>query len=323
MGWPVALPNVLEASNHTQEDFSRRVCLPFLVQAQGADGGWGYRPQRASAVEPTAWSLLALGKAGGAEESLDLGRKWLAAAQNLDGSWPTRPQTARGNWVTALAGLALAAVGGPEEQIARAAQWVCESRPAEGGLRMRLAKLLVRKRAAEQDESLRGWSWTPGTASWVEPTSASLIFLRQFVPQTLRAQAAERRRMGEAMLYNRMCPGGGWNSGNPKVYGVPGIPQAGPTAWALIALQDQAGREENRRSLDWLESNYDSMAGASSLALARIALEASGRPAPPLESRLETLVAIDGFLDDVTRFAQASFALAAGPDVLRRAPAKD
>jgi hypothetical protein len=150
----------------------------------------------------------------------------------------------------------------------------------------------------------------------------AVIFLAQFAPQELRAQAAERLRMGEAMLYNRMCPGGGWNSGNPKVYGVPGIPQTGPTAWALVALQDQAGREENRRSLDWLEGNYGSMTGVSSLALARIALEASGRPAPPVEPRLAALAAADCFLDDVIGYAQASFALGAGPDVLRRARTK-
>ena len=29
------------------------------------------------------------------------------------------------------------------------------------------------------------------------------------------------------MLYDRMCPGGGWNCGNPKVYGVAGEPLVG------------------------------------------------------------------------------------------------
>ncbi|HEV2387843.1 MAG TPA: prenyltransferase/squalene oxidase repeat-containing protein [Candidatus Acidoferrales bacterium] len=321
IGRSVAPPNVFNPNERTSNNFACDVCLPFLLQAQNADGGWGYRPRQASATEPTAWCLLALAKAGGAVAALERGRNWLAAAQQAVGSWPTRPETVQGNWVTALAGLALGAAGGPREAVARAANWVCGSQSRTGGFRARLGKLLTRKAVTEQDDSLRGWSWTPGTAGWVEPTSVSLIFLREFAPLELEASAVERRRMGEAMLYNRMCPGGGWNTGNPKVYGVPGIPQPGPTAWALLALAGQPGRDEIRRSLDWLARNYDSIAGVSSLALGRIALQASGRQPPRLEPRLATLFAADGFLDDVTAFAQATFALGEGPDVLRAARA--
>jgi hypothetical protein len=225
--------------------------------------------------------------------------------------------------VTALAGLALTATDGSQQAIANAAGWVCRSRSGEGSLRLRLGRLLSRKLTVEQDASLRGWSWTPGTSSWVEPTAVSLIFLRQLSSSMAPPQAADRRRMGEAMLYNRMCPGGGWNSGNPKVYGVAGIPQIGPTAWALVALQEYADREANRLSLDWLAEKYDSISGVSSLALARIALEASGRPVAPLELRLAAQFEVDGFLDSVLAFGQAAFALASGPDVLRWQRARD
>jgi len=37
-----------------------RVCVPFLLGAQNADGGWGFRNGGQSAVEPTSWVLLAL-----------------------------------------------------------------------------------------------------------------------------------------------------------------------------------------------------------------------------------------------------------------------
>ncbi len=295
-----------------------KVCLPFLKRARNADGGWGYRPGTGSAVESTAWALLALGKIDPDEETIGLGRQWLVAAQNDDGSWATRPNTGEGNWVTALAGLALLATDGPREAIAKAAGWVTGSQSGEGGLRMRLSRWLAGKRnVVEQNFSLRGWSWTPGTSSWVEPTSVALIFLRQLPEGLAPAGAAERRRMGEAILYDRMCPAGGWNLGNPKVYGVAGIPQVGPTAWALLALQEQVEREEIRRSLDWLMANANAMAGPSSLALAHVALEACERGCDGLEEKLSRQFEAQGFFDSVLSFAQSAFALRPGGDVLR------
>lgn len=298
-----------------------KVCLPFLRQARNEDGGWGFHPEAASAVEPTAWCLLALGKIDPGDEAIEPGRRWLEGAQNADGSWPTRPQMGDGNWVTALAGLALLATNGSREVIAGAAQWVTGSQSGEGGLKMRLGRWLNRKKVVEQDFSLRGWSWTPGTSSWVEPTAVSLIFLRQLPAERAPAAAAERLRMAEAMLFDRMCPGGGWNLGNPKVYGVAGIPQIGPTAWALLALQEQTARQEMRSSLDWLAANADAMSGASSLALAHLALEACGRPVGGLEEKLTRQFEAHGFLGNVLSFAQSAFTLRPGRDVLRRAEA--
>jgi hypothetical protein len=82
------------------------------------------------------------------------------------------------------------------------------------------------------------------------------------------------------MLYDRICPGGGWNCGNPRVYGVAGEPLIVPTAWALLALRSDPGRPEFVISLDWLERNVENARGASSLALARICLEVCGRKWP-------------------------------------------
>jgi hypothetical protein len=319
MGLPVASPNVLKPAEDAGEGFAARICLPFLHKARNADGGWGYRPGTASAVEPTAWSLLALAKTDPKSEGVAQGLEWLLRARNDDGSWPTRPETAEGNWVTPLAALAVVALNGPEKAIAGAAQWLCQSRSGEHSFRMWLGRLvkMVRKSAVEQDFSLQGWSWTPGTASWVEPTALALIFLHHVPPALASSNSEERRRVGEALLYDRMCPGGGWNSGNPMVYGVGGIPQIGPTAWALLALQEHVEREENRRSLDWLAGRFDSISGSVSIALAHLALEVSGRPAPAFESKLETRFDSQGFLDYVPAFAQAAFALGQGPDVLR------
>ena len=317
MGLPAASPNVLKPTEDSGQGFADRILLPYLHKARNSDGGWGYRPGTSSAVEPTGWSLLALAKTDSKSEAVERGREWLLGAQNEDGSWPTRPETGEGNWVTPLAALVLLAIDGAPEAIAKAAQWLCRSRSGESSFRMRFARFMARKGVVEQDLSLRGWSWTPGTSSWVEPTALALIFLHHVPAALAPPEATERRRVGEALLYDRMCPAGGWNAGNPKVYGVSGIPQLGPTAWALLALQDQAEREENRRSLDWLAGRFDSIAGPTSLALAQVALEASGRPAAALEPRLAKQFESQQFLENVLAFSQSAFALRSGPDVLR------
>jgi len=154
----------------------------------------------------------------------------------------------------------------------RGLNWLLDDWPAEGSLGWRLRRALAAWASGgatspvRQDHSLRGWSWTPGTASWVEPTAQMLITLRELFPGTrdrgwgtvdarqapwaeergarrwrsLARRAARRQRLAELMLYDRMCPGGGWNSGNPLVYGVAGVPRIGPTAWALVALHPPA-----------------------------------------------------------------------------------
>jgi hypothetical protein len=74
-----------------------------------------------------------------------------------------------------------------------------------------------------------------------------------------------------------MCPGGGWNCGNPRVYGVAGQPQVGPTVWALIALRGQPQRAENCESLAWLEGNREKIQSPESLALTNLALKLYGK----------------------------------------------
>lgn len=320
MGAPAILSTVLNPNDSGLPNFAERVCLPFLLRARHEDGGWGYHSAGASSVEPTAWCLLALHGLPVAAELIEFGRRWILAAQAPDGSWSTAPQTNTGNWTTALAGLALEATGNPAPAIAKAADWICKSEPGEVSFKARFRRWLAPKKIVEQDFSLRGWSWTPGTASWVEPTSVSLLFLHQLAPEFAPARCVERCQSAQAMLYDRMCPSGGWNLGNPKVYGVEGIPQIGPTAWALLALQDQSARSENRKSLDWLEKQFDSIGGPASLALASLALHAGGRMPPPLEPLLARLHQHEDFLDSTVAHAQALFALKNGPDVLRWNP---
>jgi hypothetical protein len=162
-----------------------------------------------------------------------------------------------------------------------------------------LSRLSSAGRVYRQNDSLLGWGWTPRTASWVEPTAIALIVLNRSPRELLSPDLTRRRQSAEAMLYDRMCPGGGWNSGNPLVYGVAGQPLVMPTSWALLALRQHAQRPENLLSLEWLEKNVPEVRGPGSLALARICLEAYGRQWPAAAPQVEDLHRSTHFLESV------------------------
>ena len=309
----------MNSTAHSAGGFVTDVCRPFLLESQNADGGWGFHPGATSAVEPTAWALLALGKLDPQSPELARAVAWLLGCQNEDGSWPSRPETVEASWITPLGGLALLGLksGAADAAIQRAGEWTCQSHTGQRHWKMLLARFLSRRKVVGQNLSLEGWSWTPGTASWIEPTAVALIFLHQLPAMKNSPNANARLQMGESFLYDRMCPSGGWSMGNPKIYGIEGIAQAGVTAWALIALQKNREREENRRSIEWLETNFVSINGASSLALARIALKANGRTTASIESKLAAQFAAERFLNNIVAVSQAAFALESGPDVLR------
>lgn len=229
--------------------------------------------------------LLALRECGSlatVSEAVAGGFRFLQASQLPDGAWPASPDSREGCWVTSLACWAL--LGVPEycDIVDHGLAWLCSDEPGETRLWWRvLRRLLGAHRVAKQKVSCYGWSWTPGTASWVEPTSFALIALSSARARRLPA-AARRLRLAEAMLYDRMCAGGGWNCGNPMVYGVPGEAQVSTTAWALLALRRHVKRRENQLSVQWLEQAWPKMLSPASLAVAHLALDACGRDSADL-----------------------------------------
>lgn len=221
-----------------------------------------------------------------ADETLVRGLHFLTAAQLEDGSWAAAPGQQEGCWVTSLACWTLLPHRQHAPSLLRGLRWLNDDRPRDSGFWWRLArKLADRQRINAQSTSLSGWSWTPHTASWVEPTCYALIVLRAGMAAPLSG-VQRRCRIAEAMLYNRMCPGGGWNCGNPRVYGVAGQPQVGPTVWALVALHGNPQRPEINKSLDWLESIQTTIRSPESLALAHIGLGVYGRLNAALTKRL-------------------------------------
>jgi hypothetical protein len=287
----------------------------LLWAAQNPDGGWGYRPGLPSTTEPTAWSVLAL-KALEASpgKTLDSAAGWLQQAQMAVGAWPNASGKEPGCWVSALACLALISLKGPsQDAIARGANWLNETWPAEGNFLWRLRQQQQAHSVVHQDHGLRGWGWTPNTASWVEPTAYALILLQNIPTRYRPSRAVKRLQMGEKMLYDRACPGGGWNAGNPLVYGVPGVPRISPTVWALLALRNHRDHAVNVEGVEWLRQRYQSLRSPASLALAHLCLKVYGRAENLVEARLGDFYGNNQFLQSIPAMAWASMALGGVP----------
>ena len=179
------------------------VCVPMLRGAQNEDGGWGFRPGVQSRVEATCWAVKALSgmqeKSGGDAadaERIERGLKFLTAAQLSNGSWAAMPGETTGSWVTSLACWTLAGLDTQKyaKAIAVGLRWVCDDWPKDSSwLQKTLRKLSSAKKLAKQNDSYRGWGWTPGTSSWVEPSSFALLALEHAGTVGLADIAAKRR----------------------------------------------------------------------------------------------------------------------------------
>jgi hypothetical protein len=256
-------------------------CRTYLSAAQNDDGGWGFHPNSSSSVESTSWALIALLNRPAPENFariVPVARNWLRRAQLPDGSWPAFAGQRQGCWVTSMASLALYQAGDAEDAVAKGRKWLCNSWPRDGSAWMRGVRwLLSADRSTSYNSSLRGWGWTPSTSSWIEPTASALLFLQTQSGMGSQAEGKRRKRLGEAMLLHRICHGGGWNCGNPAVYGVQSEPQIGPTSMALLALKKYLDREEVQLSLRWLEGNLRRSQSPASLALGVLCLKTYGR----------------------------------------------
>ena len=298
--------------------FVSSVCLPFLQAAQNQDGGWGFHPGSQSRVEATSWALLTLMGVESAKEMQRAGFRFLRATQLPDGSWPSSATQNVGCWTTSLASWALLADPESRTAVAAGLRWICGDWPRDSSfIRRMIRKLSSLHQASSQDDSLRGWGWTPRTASWVEPTAFALIALDQAPKDLLPGSANRRRQLAKALIYDRMCPGGGWNCGNPMVYGVPGDPLIEPTVWALLALRDEPNRRENVISLEWLEKSVSGVLGAGSLALAKICLETYERDCPASAPNLRDVYETNEFLGNVPVMAWTCLALSPRSSWLR------
>jgi squalene-hopene/tetraprenyl-beta-curcumene cyclase len=108
-GTGAAVPALIAAGVLPGKPVIRRA-VSWLVGHQNADGGWGedlrsyeggelgreWAGRGDSTASQTAWALLALLAAGGADDAVERGVAWLARTQRPDGSWDEPQYTGTG-----------------------------------------------------------------------------------------------------------------------------------------------------------------------------------------------------------------------------------
>jgi hypothetical protein len=239
----------------------------LLAKLQNADGGWPYFAGGHSALEPTAVAVAALWALDAGAETRRRGLEFIVTLRVRDGG--LRPQATQpdANALGALAAIVHTRCGGDrtaaESTLRSLAAWPIRTVEDSEGI-------------FGNDTSLRGLAWTPDTYSWVEPT-AWFILLHDALGGRGHARNAEAR----ALLVDRAIPTGGWNYGNPRVFGAVLEPDPLTTAWALLAMLDDPSRPVVRAGRDYLHRAAERISSALTLAWATIALRAHGVQADP------------------------------------------
>lgn len=294
--------------------------LDNLRRLQNPDGGWGATQGRHSNTEATSLAIAGLKSIDdpAAKQSAAGGTGWLAQRQNQDGSWPLNDVAKEGSWTTALAILALGDSLEQRSGMLRAARWLLEQEGSKPGI---LAELILwvtgKTNVNELNKDLVGWSWVPNSFSWVEPTSYALMALKKVRTALADTNVNERIRQGEAVIYDRMCKGGGWNYGNSKVLDYALWPYPDITAVALIALQDRATEPANRESVQRLREMVKEVDSGLALCWGAICLKLYGQEDIDWKPRIEKRFVETGFLGETKTLALALMALSGNVAPLR------
>jgi hypothetical protein len=294
--------------------------ITALLNNQNLDGGWGATRSRHSNTESTSLALTALKSLpeGSLLESISGGTKWLIQHQNQDGSWPLSEATKEGSWTTALAITALSAFPKHQQQALSAARWLLQQEGSKPGILAQLILVATGKtKVNELNSDLIGWSWVPNSFSWVEPTSYALTALKKVRSGLGGTNVNDRIRQAEAMIYDRMCKGGGWNYGNSKVLDYALWPYPDITAVALIALQDHSTEKANQESLQTLRKIARETDSGLSLSWGAICLALYGQDTSDWRVRIEKRFEQNELLGETKALALALLALHGDPSPFR------
>ena len=184
--------------------YEREAVCRFLKIKQLPNAFWGDTQQ--GDIEATSLALMAL--RGEADFDAVQVTRSLQRVSNRDGSWPAFVGDDADCWVTALVIYALLASKRAEVP-QRSIEWLLQNAGRE-------AKWLWRWKFRNIDKEVNfdpakyGWSWTPGTTSWVIPTALRLLPLQRMRDAAVaslsqRPQLNERIDLGVSMLLDRMC----------------------------------------------------------------------------------------------------------------------
>jgi hypothetical protein len=292
----------------------------FLIKTQNPDGGWGVQRGRQSHTEATAFALLALGalRNNSLKNPIERGTAWLVQRQKPGGGFPLMANLHEPSWVSPLAVVALNSFKSEPRSVLRGAEWVLRQKGHGLGLLGSLQYWLNPKQSiVKLDPTLKGWSWTAGSFSWVEPTAYALIALKKLKSHMSQDRVIARITEGERMIYDRMCVGGGWNYGNSNVFGENLWPYPDTTAQALIALQDHSFEPANQLSLKALEKMLAENHSGLALGWGCLCFALYGRDISSWVARLEKSYAETEFLGETKSIALALLAVSGGAEVFR------
>ena len=240
---------------------ARRALVSLMV-----GDAWGYRRGGPLAVEATALAalgLLATDPEGGSRSLASRAADRLAGLQRADGSLGITANLPTPGWATPLASVLWQSLDSHHRARNGAADWLLGERvdtpprSADGPI-------------VGHDTSIAGWPWVEGTHSWVEPTALALLALDR------EGRSGHPRAVdGARVLRDRAIASGGWNYGNPAVFGRPLRPQPAPTGLALLALA-RSGEDRSviEPSLAYLREALPKIRASASLAWGLLGLRA-------------------------------------------------
>jgi hypothetical protein len=235
--------------------------LQWLADHVRPDGGWSYYADGDSAIEPTATAVAALHAHDASPDLRRGGVRFLLSMQQSDGSMRPQPSQPVATALGAMAAVVLAVVDSPSAAARRVADYLLSFSP----------QTTERSSEISNDSTLRGFAWTPGTFSWVEPTAYGLLLLDR-LDLLGHPRADEARRA----LLDRTLPAGGWNYGNSIVYGHELEPDDMPSALALLALWSDRASQAVTRGVEYLRRRVADISSPLSLAWCAMALRARG-----------------------------------------------
>lgn len=271
----------------------------LLARRQLPTGGWAglpFGPQASLETSALAYMALSADFARAREGA----REFLLGVQNPNGSWPAfAGDDKEGSWTTSLVLIALRDDFETICQRLNGFAWLLQFSGEESHWFWKW-KFRTADRHVRFDPEKSGWPWTPHTNSWVVPTAFSILALYQLRCDCGFSSRARRIEIGIQMLFDRVCPGGGWNSGNGVVYGSAVAPHPDDSAVALFPLRNRAGDPIVRSSIDWLERVAPTLSSPWSLAWSILALSAHQRRTDSVLERLSCWPNLDQIEDTST-----------------------
>lgn len=214
----------------------RQARLAHLLASQNKDGGWGYFPKKQSWLEPTCYALLALRQEKASQEACAKAWSLVKGWQLPDGSYRPNGIVGHSSWATALVLTLHSAYDQVNDQALKSLAWMLGAKGVEG-TQLEIIVNFFYKLPVEYDRRFIGWSWSPDSSSWVEPTAHSILALKKIAAKAGNNSWKDRVTDGEKMLLDRRSKDGGWNYGNRRVLeqDLPSYPET--TGIALLGLQ--------------------------------------------------------------------------------------